>query len=92
MGANPQDGEFYSVVQEASAQIEKGAKVFQKFTCAGCKARQTMDVPNRFYTSGKCEECGHVTNLVKQGCGFMMIMGMTPEAQQALNEIVKHDA
>ena len=45
----------------------KGAKVFFKFTCEACGARQTFTTPNKWYTSGQCEECGHVTALTRGG-------------------------
>lgn len=46
-------------------------KFFQKFTCGSCGARQTIDEPNKFYTSGRCEECDSVTEL--KVCGCMMV-------------------
>lgn len=50
----------------------KGLFVFQKFTCDGCGSRQTMDTPNQFFTSGKCEECGTVTDIKKKGCNYLV--------------------
>jgi hypothetical protein len=57
----------------ATAQdvIDHGGTVYQKFTCAGCGTRQTMPTPNTFYTSGKCEECGFVTDIMVMGCNFL---------------------
>ncbi len=85
---NDIDGEFYSVVKEAEALIDDGAVIFQRFTCEACLARQTMPEPDRFYTSGKCDECGHVTNIVKNGCGFMLILGSDPEFVDGLSESI----
>lgn len=79
---NRDDGEFYSVVAEAEALIEDGATVFQRFTCVACQTRQTMPDPNRFYTSGLCDECKFVTDIVQNGCGFMLVMGTDPEMQE----------
>jgi len=59
--------------QGAEKFISKGGKVYQKFTCAGCGSRQTMDVPNVFYTSGKCEECSHSTDLTVTGCNYLVV-------------------
>lgn len=47
--------------------LEKGGVFWGKFDCAKCGARQTFDEPNRLFTHGKCEECGHVTILNKWG-------------------------
>jgi hypothetical protein len=44
--------------------------IFQQFNCAGCGTRQTMSDPNVLYTHGKCEECGAVTNIEKNGCNY----------------------
>ena len=41
--------------------------VYFKFTCENCRSRQTFDVPNTLYTTGKCEECGHVTTIKVYG-------------------------
>lgn len=67
------DYPFDEVTKTAQDYIALGAQVFQKFTCAGCGARQTIDEPNRFYTSGKCQECGHVTDIRKQGCNYLLV-------------------
>jgi hypothetical protein len=49
-------------------------QVYVKFTCASCGARQTFDVPNTLYTSGRCEECGSVTSLEERGGGFLLVL------------------
>lgn len=67
------DHPFDEVVTAADNDIQTGADVYQKFTCVGCGERQTMEVPNTFYTSGKCEECGHVTNIVERGCNYLLV-------------------
>ena len=66
------DFPFLEVCQKADAAIKSGWTVHQKFTCAGCGARQTIEKPNVFYTSGECEECQHVTDLREAGCNYMM--------------------
>jgi hypothetical protein len=48
-------------------------KIFQKWTCASCRSRQTMETPNIFFTSGVCEQCGHETDIRKTGCNYMMV-------------------
>ena len=69
------DHPFYENVAEAQHVIDAGGTVYQKFTCAGCTARQTMSVPNKFFTSGKCEECGHITDILVSGCNFLAVFG-----------------
>ena len=51
------------------------AKAYQKFTCESCGSRQTIDEADRFYTSGQCEECQHVTDIAKHGCNYIIIFG-----------------
>jgi hypothetical protein len=46
-------------------------QTYQKFTCEKCGSRQTMETPNTFYLLGECEECKHVTDIKKKGCGYM---------------------
>jgi hypothetical protein len=66
------DYPFEDIVREAAKLIEeKKANVHQKFTCDSCGSRQTMDEPNKFFTSGICEECGHVTDIVEKGCNYL---------------------
>jgi hypothetical protein len=67
------DGRFMDIVTKAEAHVAQGSTCFQKFTCLVCLARQTMPDPNRFYTMGRCDECGYVTDLREHGCGFMVI-------------------
>ena len=45
-------------------------QVFQQFNCASCGTKQTMPDPNVLYTSGKCEECGAVTDIKRRGCNY----------------------
>lgn len=74
------DGPFYEVAKECDGLIAEGGTVFQKFTCEACRARQTMTVSNVLFTSGKCDECGYITDLKKTGCGFMLVASNDPEA------------
>ena len=69
------DFPFYEVAQEAEKQMNAGATIYQKFTCANCGSRQTMDEKNKFFMKGKCEECSHITDIVIQGCNFVAILG-----------------
>ena len=60
------------IVASVGPLIEKGMHIHQQFNCEKCGAKQTMDVPDTLYTSGTCEECGHETNIVKNGCNYMV--------------------
>lgn len=71
---------------EIGPEVERlasaGCQCFQKFSCEKCGSRQTIDEPNHFYTSGKCQECGHVTDITKSGCNYLVIAG-SAKAQDA---------
>ena len=69
------DFPFQECADEAERLVTKhGALVFQKFSCDKCGSRQTIAEANKFYTSGKCEECGHVTDIVKRGCNYLVML------------------
>lgn len=66
-------------MQQADQLLEhcgKSAKIYQQFTCAGCGAKQTMDVPNAFFDRGSCEECGAVTDIAANGCNYCLHIGL----------------
>ena len=54
------DYPFYEVAKQAEELVQKGGTVYQKFTCENCGSRQTMDEEYKFFTTGKCEECGFI--------------------------------
>ncbi len=60
-------------VAGADDYIAKGCVVHQKFTCAGCGARLTIDTPNVFYRTGTCDKCPAVTNIEQHGCNYLLI-------------------
>jgi hypothetical protein len=60
------------VLKEAGKWVQGGHIVYQQFNCAKCNAKQTMDKPNAFFEVGICEECGHATDIVKDGCNYML--------------------
>jgi predicted nucleic-acid-binding Zn-ribbon protein len=64
------------VAKSASAIIDVGGLVFQKFSCSECGQRLMMDVPNIFYVEGACDKCGHVTDIRKAGCNYMVQFGL----------------
>jgi len=70
---------FKDCIEQADARIKfTGATAYQQFNCAKCGVKQTMDIPNTFYRTGKCEGCGHVTDIEKDGCNYMLILGKVP--------------
>lgn len=62
----------------ANEQVHLGNEVYQKFECDNCKAEQYIERPNTFYKYGKCEECNHITNLIKKGCNYLLIIKGAP--------------
>lgn len=67
------DYPLLEVATQAAEHLATGrANVWQKWTCAHCNSRQTMDQMNVFYTSGRCEECGKITQIEK--CNYLLEM------------------
>lgn len=64
---------FDVIVEQANDVIKSGGEVFQQFECSHCGTKQTMDVPNTFYRSGLCEECGKLTDIESTGCNLLVI-------------------
>lgn len=60
------------VIKKAEKLAQDGIDVYQKFTCAGCGQRLTIEVPNHFYETGTCDKCPAVTDIKKQGCNYMI--------------------
>lgn len=69
---HPKDYPFEEIAEAVERHANKGNQCFQKFTCAKCGARQTMEEPNVLYTRGICEECGFTTNIAEKGCNYML--------------------
>ncbi|WP_028164078.1 hypothetical protein [Bradyrhizobium elkanii] len=69
-----QDYPFEEVRRQADERIAMGATVFQKFTCAGCGARLTMETPNTFHEYGSCDRCNVLTNIRQRGCNYMALL------------------
>jgi hypothetical protein len=63
---------FHEVAENMRRKAQDGWNVYQKFTCAGCGARLTIDEPNKMYTQGTCDKCDAVTNIEEDGCNFLM--------------------
>ena len=63
------------VLKNANECIGLGWTCYQQFNCADCGAKQTMPDKNVFHRRGKCEECGGVTDIAKDGMNFMATTG-----------------
>jgi hypothetical protein len=66
------DYPWEEVTAAASQLAAAGYNVHQKFTCAGCGQRLTMEEPNQFYEQGSCDKCDAVTDIKKQGCNYLL--------------------
>ena len=74
------DHPFNDVVKTASKKAQEGYTIHQKWTCAACGERITMNEPGKFYTEGLHENCPvdpkRVTDIKAQGCNYLAIFGM----------------
>lgn len=69
-----------------------GAAMFQRFICEGCRAIMTMPLPDHIYEVGRCEECGHLTDLQRAGFGVIGMVApadATPEQEAAFRAEVE---
>lgn len=73
------DYPFNEVAMAVDQLAAKGWDCYQKFTCRGCGRRLTMDEPNILYTTGKCEDCGYVTDIKAHGCNYLLIASLPSE-------------
>lgn len=67
------DFPFDEAAAGAAEHIKNGATVFQKFTCVQCGERLTIEDANVFHSKGKCDRCGHVTNIRERGCNYLLV-------------------
>lgn len=78
--------EIKAAVEDLSA---KGWECYQKFTCERCGQRLTMDEPNTLYKTGSCDQCGHITNIAKNGCNYLLVGKFPQKAEQALPQAIE---
>ena len=64
------------VLPQFAGHIKAGHRVYQQFNCAKCGAKQTMDIANTMFEHGICEQCGHDTNIKKDGMNYMLHVGL----------------
>lgn len=62
-----------TIAESFNKLIPQGAVCYQKFTCAGCGNRLTIDTPNVLFITGGCDNCDTITDIEKQGCNFMYV-------------------
>lgn len=94
MRTNPDGTHDYPFDQVTDTVIEElqknpNLRFFQKFTCAKCGNRLTIDVPNKFFKEGECDKCHTITNIKEQGCNYMMFMAVNKEHADIFDTIVK---
>ena len=77
---------FWDVVREAEKLMSRYSHIHQQFNCAHCGTKQTMEEPNKFYMTGKCEECGQITDIVKDGCNYMAHIALTDKAKEQFDK------
>jgi DNA-directed RNA polymerase subunit RPC12/RpoP len=63
---------FKKVVKALEEKLAQGWDFYLQFNCANCGTKQTIDTPNIIYKTGRCEECGHITNIEHDGCNYML--------------------
>ena len=59
--------------EERRAAIKGPVKIHQKWSCRACGSRQSMAEANKFFRSGKCEDCGNVSIIDK--CNYLLMIG-----------------
>jgi len=56
---------------------------YQKWTCEKCGERVTGNTPNKLFTSGHHEDCGHITDLKAAGCNYLIHYELTASKRVA---------
>jgi len=75
IGANGPYNDFpLAEVREAlDERLAEGFMFWQKFTCAGCGQRLTVEQPNTLYATANCDNCDAVTDIAAQGCNYLLL-------------------
>ena len=66
---------FDDVVAHARQLMADGWTIHLQFNCAKCSTKQTFAEKNYLSALGRCEECGHITSLLSDGCNVMAVSG-----------------
>jgi hypothetical protein len=67
------DFAFAEVVKKAVDLMDRGFEVHQKYSCAGCGTRLTIEEPNVFHEFGTCDKCEALTDIRRRGCNYMVV-------------------
>lgn len=69
------DYPFWDVAKQVDVLLKNNdnCDIHQKFTCANCGERLTIEQPNVMHKIGTCDKCNHVTNIEQQGCNYLVI-------------------
>jgi transcription elongation factor Elf1 len=70
---------FDEVAIDAEERVRAGHTIHQQFECEHCGVKQTMAEENQMFTTGKCEECGGITNIRSKGCNYLLVMNFGKE-------------
>ena len=78
--SNPvKDHPFVEIALAVEDHASNGFFCYQKWSCEHCQSRQMMPNANVLYKTGKCQECGKITDIVKNGCNYLRSSGRIPE-------------
>lgn len=80
----PKDYPFDEIAAAVKEHAHSGRYCYQKFSCAKCGNRLTMEQANVLYTKGTCDSCGHVTDIRAQGCNYILHIPITSDARRAV--------
>jgi len=82
--------DFMQALKKArgALQLIPGAEIYQKFTCEKCQERQTIPEANQWHTHATCEECKHLTDIYKAGCGFALLTGPNTRTPRVITIVV----
>lgn len=67
MTKHPPDLDSATWFEVAKKWLIAGFHVHQKWDCQFCKSRETMDLANRFFTKGVCQQCGKTSEIKVSG-------------------------
>lgn len=82
---------FEEVIANANRLIQKGATCFEQWNCCDCGTKNTIDIPNVFYTKGRCETCGAITDLQATGINMMVMLALQPPGESPDDPTTQHD-
>jgi len=88
IGAKMPDIPIEKARKDALELNAKGINTYQKFTCAKCGNRLTMEDANIFYDNGRCDACGHVSEITH--CGYM-VHARGPSVETLMKDMLRRN-